>query len=573
MSRTLTVLIVGGYGRFGGRLVELLQDDARLQLLVAGRNLAKAVAFCRSRGDTAAALVVAKFDREGDLDAQLRVLRPDIVVDASGPFQAYGERRYALIEASIAHKMHYLDLADAREFVAGVKELDEAAKQAGVFALSGGSSFPVLTAAAARRLSAGMTQLTAIHAGIAPSPYAGVGENVIRAIAGYAGQRTAIGSGEGAAYPFAEQMRFTIAPPGALPLKRTLFSLVDVPDPAVLKDLWPELRRVWVGAGPVPQILHQLLIGFAWLVRARLLRSLAPLAPLMHYATNHLRWGEHRGGMFVEVRGQDASGGEITRSWHMIAEGDDGPLIPSMAAAAIIRNLLDGRAPAPGARASVSDLDLEDYEKQFAGRRIVHGIREAVDSGAPLYRRILGDAWHGLPSSVRELHSVNGTRLFAGEATVERGRGWLARAVAATIGFPSAGENIPVIVRFDNSPRREKWTRNFAGRTFSSLQFEGKGAAEHLLCERFGAIMLGIALVRDESRLVLVPRRWSIAGVPMPLSLCPRADAYEAEENGKFRFHVAITMPLVGLIVRYRGWLAPKDEARSRFERVSLPEL
>ena len=70
----------------------------------------------------------------------------------------------------------------------GVHAFDPAARAAGVLVLSGVSSFPVLTAAAVRRLSAGMVRVTAIRGGIAPSPYAGVGTNVIRAIAGYAGQ-------------------------------------------------------------------------------------------------------------------------------------------------------------------------------------------------------------------------------------------------------------------------------------------------------------------------------------------------------------------------------------------------
>jgi len=46
----------------------------------------------------------------------------------------------------------------------------------------------VLTAAVVRALSAGLTRIDALTGGIAPSPYAGVGLNVIRAIASYAGQ-------------------------------------------------------------------------------------------------------------------------------------------------------------------------------------------------------------------------------------------------------------------------------------------------------------------------------------------------------------------------------------------------
>ena len=42
----MRLLIVGGYGVFGGRLARLLSDEPRLTLIVAGRSLAKAQAFC-----------------------------------------------------------------------------------------------------------------------------------------------------------------------------------------------------------------------------------------------------------------------------------------------------------------------------------------------------------------------------------------------------------------------------------------------------------------------------------------------------------------------------------------------
>src|SRR5262249_10607737 len=169
---------------------------------------------------------------------------------------------------------------------------------AGIFVLSGVSSFPVLTAAVVRRLSRDMARVEAIRGGIAPSPYAGVGENVIRAISSYAGQRiTLLRNGSpGPAYPLTEQLRYTIAPPGQLPVRHTLFSLVDVPDLRVLPELWPEAKTVWMGAGPVPEVLHRAFVALAWLVRLRVLRSLLPLSPLIHWASNRLPWGEHRGG-------------------------------------------------------------------------------------------------------------------------------------------------------------------------------------------------------------------------------------------------------------------------------------
>ena len=372
---TLRVLIVGGYGIFGGRIIELLKDEPGLELIVAGRSPERAKAFC-ARQQAAARLEPAVFDRNGALAHSLVTLRPDLLIDASGPFQAYGKDRYRVVQACIAARVPYLDLADGADFVNGVQSLDSAARASGVFVLSGVSSFPVLTAAATRRLAVGLARVDAIRAGIAPSPHAIVGENVIRAITGYAGQpnRLRRDGQTVTGYPFTEQTRFTVAPPGRVPLRSTLFSLVEVPDLRVLPALWPEARTVWMGAGPVPELLHRALIALAWLVRWRIVPSLLPLTPLVLWASNHVGWGAHRGGMFVEVDGVDDAGRSVTRSWHLVAEGDDGPLIPSMAIEGIVRRLLDGRRPEPGARAAVRELELKDYDRLFARRAIQTGI-------------------------------------------------------------------------------------------------------------------------------------------------------------------------------------------------------
>lgn len=475
--------------------------------------------------------------------------------------------------------MNYLDLADGSEFVAGVSQYDAAARAAGLYVLSGVSSFPVLTAAAVRRLSVGMTRVRVIRGGIAPSPYAGVGENVIRAIAAYAGQRIPLRrrGAESHAYPLTEQLRFTIAPPGATPLESRLFSLVDVPDLRALAELWPEVETVWMGAAPVPQILHRALIACAWLVRARLAPLLSPLAPLMHFAANHLRWGRHRGGMFLEVEGGDVSGAPLKRAWHMVAEGDDGPFIPSMAVEAIARNVLAGRAPSAGARAATRDLELEDYEKLFARRAIRAGMRdETSTSAAGPYPRLLGSSWAQLPLAIRALHGFERRSSASGRASVERGRGLLLRLAASLVGFPAAVADTPVSVRFERVDGVETWSRRFGSRSFSSRQFAGAGPWTGLLCERFGPLTFGMALIPDESSLRLVLRRWSFFGMPLPMQLCPYADAFETTEDGRFRFHVEIGHRLTGLIVRYRGWLtaeSPQEPEAEAAPSQSAPAL
>jgi hypothetical protein len=140
-------------------------------------------------------------------------------------------------------------------------------------------------------------------------------------------------------------------------------------------------------------------------------------------------------------------------------------------------------------------------------------------------------------------------------AIVDRGRSPLARLIGAIMGFPKAGEDIPVRVDFRHEQGRETWRRDFAGRVFSSTQEEGRGRFEGLVCERFGPLAFGLALVLEGDQMNILVRRWSAFGTPMPFALAPNGEAHESADNGRFNFHVEMRHPLAGLIVRYRGWL------------------
>lgn len=547
-------MILGGYGVFGGRLAELLADRPDLDLLICGRNLDRAARFCAAwRG--AARVQPHALDRR-DIAEALDRLRPDLVVDASGPFQDYGADRYRVVEACIAAGVDYLDFADGADFVFGIDGFDAAAQAAGTFILSGVSSFPALTAAVLREMAKTM-DIRSVEGGIAPSPFAGIGLNVMRAVVGYAGAPVKLrrGDQDGFGIGLAESLRFTVAVPGRLPLRNIHFSLVDVPDLQVLPPEYPGLTDIWMGAGPVPEILHRILNLLAK-ARARFrLPSLEPFSRLFYRVLNLMRFGEHRGGMFLRARGF-AAGKAVEQSWHLLAEGDDGPYIPSMAIEAIARKLLAGERPPAGARSSVDALTLADFDALFRNRSIHTGFRVA-DPEAPIYRQLLGPAFDTLPPRVQDLHGSAAERRWRGHAEVRRGAGLLARIAAAIIGFPKAVAEVPVTVSFTSESDGERWTRDFGGQKFSSLQSAGTGRNDYLLVERFGAAAFAMALVVEDGRLTLVPRRWSLFGVPMPRVLMPTGLSFETEVGGRFQFNVEISIPVIGLIVAYKGLLDP----------------
>lgn len=548
----MRIVILGGYGVFGGRLAELLMDMPELEIVIAGRSLAKAEAFCA--GLRGAAQVAPRALDRADISRDLIGLSVDVLVDASGPFQGYGEDPYAVVRACIEAGVAYLDLADAADFVFGVDQFDAQARAAGVPVLAGVSSFPVLTAAVVRRLGRDM-EVTHVTGGIAPSPYAGVGMNVMRAVLSYAGSPVTVWRGGRAdVLPgLASVRRYTVSVPGHVPLDNILFSLVDVPDLRVLPPEHPGMQEVWMGAGPVPEVLHRVLIGLAW-VRAKLrLPTLRGLAPLCYRVLNALKFGEHRGGMFVEVRGQ-RDGAEVVRSWHMLAEGDDGPYIPSMAVEALVRKMVAGEALEPGARSAVAALELADYEALFEGRAIYSGERGAERG---VYREILGAAYEGLPLSVQRLHDLDGHAVWAGRAEVRRGRGVLASLVARVFGFPPEAADVPVRVEFTVRDGVERWQRDFDGVRFFSDQSVGTGRNAGLLSERFGPVVVAMALELRAGAMYLVPRRWSVLGVPMPRWMLPAGTSHERDAGGAFCFDVEMRLPIIGRIVAYRGTLAP----------------
>jgi hypothetical protein len=549
----MKILILGGYGVFGGRLADLLNDLSNIELVIAGRSLPKAQAFCDAY-QGAPKITPLALDRS-DIATHLKAEQPDLIVDASGPFQNYGDDPYLVPRTAIDHSIPYVDFADASDFVAGITALDTQAKAANTFALSGVSSFPVLTAAVVHELAQGLTVKT-IEGGIAPSPYAGIGLNVMRAVVGYAGHPITLtrGGKVTTAKGLAESMRITIAPPGALPLRNIHFSLVDVPDLQVIPPEYPNLDSIWMGAGPVPELLHRTLNLLAKMRGLKLLPVLTPAAPLFYNVLNLMKFGEHRGGMFVRVTG-DSPDGPKTRTWNMLAEGDDGPLVPSMAIEAIIRQMLNGKTPSSGARPATDALTLADYDALFARRNITTGIRETLPATAPLYERILGSTFHDLPDPLRNLHSPNGVTKWSGTARVTRGKGPLARLGALLLRLPPAAETVPVTVTFTPKNGTEIWERNFGGKKFHSVQAEGTGRNAHLLTERFGPITVSLALTLKNGELDLIPRRWSLLGIPMPTALLPQGRSFESAPNGDFTFDVQFKTPVTGLIAAYKGTL------------------
>ena len=139
------LLIVGGYGAFGARAADRLAREAEFDIIIAGRSLAHAqTAAVELQQRAQAAITAAVVDATSPNSATLQSLAPTIVINASGPFQT---QDYALARAAIDIGAHYIDLADASDFVTGFARdasLDAAARAKGVLVVSGASTVPAI---------------------------------------------------------------------------------------------------------------------------------------------------------------------------------------------------------------------------------------------------------------------------------------------------------------------------------------------------------------------------------------------------------------------------------------------
>jgi hypothetical protein len=283
-----------------------------------------------------------------------------MVVHTSGPFQG---QDYRVPAACIEAGVHYVDLADSRAFVAGIDALDAAARQAGVLVASGASSVPALSSAAADALASGLATVDQIDIGISPGNRTDRGLATVEAILSYCGQPL-----PGPQHTLGWSGTWSRRYPE--PVGRRLLSPCDVPDLALLPVRYPGSPQVRFGAGLELAFLHRGMNVMAWLAAKGLVRDWSAYARLLKQAADRFRhWGSDAGAMHVAVSGREASGHSVTRTWQLVARDGDGPCVPTLAAAALVRKLAAGALPA-GARPCVGLVSLHDVLREAEGLAI-----------------------------------------------------------------------------------------------------------------------------------------------------------------------------------------------------------
>lgn len=355
------IVILGGYGNFGGYVARALKDDPAISLIIAGRDAAKAQQFAAALDAANPATGVA-LDIAGDLAAPLAALRPDLVIHTVGPFQ---QQSYRVAEAAIAAGAHYTDLADARCFVGGIAALDAAAQTAGVAVIAGASSVPCLTAAYLDDAMAEFAAIESVDYGITAAQQTNRGLGTASAILSYVGKPFTMLHRGGLARVFGWQgLHSEIYPE----LGRRWFGYCDIPDLDLFPQRYPGLQQMRFCAGHEIALLHFGTWLLSWGVRLHLLPRLDRWGSfLLKSSFLFDPLGSGRSGFHMKIMGRGKDGApRIRREW-MIARSGHGPNIPCMPVILIARRLAHGGSLPIGARPCIDVIALPEYLSALEG--------------------------------------------------------------------------------------------------------------------------------------------------------------------------------------------------------------
>ena len=542
------VVVVGGAGVFGSRLVRGLVQTTDAEIVVAGRNRARAQAAAHDAG----AASTVSLDRSRATAADITALGAKIVIDAAGPFQGAD---LSFARACISARADYLDLSDARDFVAAFPGLDAEARAGNVRAITGASSTPALTHAALDQLTNGWRRIDTVRVGITAGNRAPRGLSVIEAILSWTGAPVRVFEGGKWVTRAGWGRTFSHVLPD---LGRRRFALAETPDLDLIPARFSPREEGAFTAGLELGLMHRGMSAVGGLRRMGLLNDVRPLAGrLQKLATLLAPFGTDRGGMFVEACGRDAEDQPVRAEWTLVAPPVVGPFTPTLPALVLARRLIASRDIEPGARACAGILSLEDLQSDFARHGLRTEIRQERLIGA--FEMALGGDFERLPETVRESHRQGRIARFRGTARVD-GPALLAMLPAFLFGLPRSAEAAQVEVeKHLVAPGREIWKRDIGGSLFRS---EIAHVRPGRVRERFGPFSFDLDLTADSQRHTMTIAGWRLGSIPLPRFLAPKSTAIEAvSDKGLFTFDVPVALPLAGRLTRYKGELRLLDEA------------
>lgn len=355
------VLVLGGYGNFGKRICLALAKTG-IDVIMVGRS-AEHASSCANDIKTKipdAKITIETADINKDLSQLLNKNKPAVVINTVGPFQG---SNYDIVKACIDHQVHYLDLADARDFVTNITQFDPAAKQNNVTIISGASSVPALSSAVVEHFKDKFSRIELMKYGISTAQKTANGLATASAILSYLGKpiKPFRGTSE-TIYGWQNLYCQTYPVIG----KRWMASC-DVPDLDLLPNLY-HIQKIQFSAGVESTPMHFCMWLTSWCIRLGLPINLSRHVKGIQQISRIFDIGaKNMSGMHVILDGIDHYNQKKQIKWFIIAEYGEGLEIPTIPAIILTKKILKGTFNATGAMPCVGLVTLDEYLNELKG--------------------------------------------------------------------------------------------------------------------------------------------------------------------------------------------------------------
>ncbi len=357
------VIVLGGYGNFGKRIVENLAKIEDIVIFVTGRNQQKASSFVSQLSSSAKALLkpLVLDISAASFKKQLQSIAPDVVIHTSGPFQG---QNYNVPQMCAQIGAHYIDLADDRRFVCDINQLNSLAIKNNVLLVSGASSVPGLSSAVIDYYQNQFSVINSIDIAIAPGNKAERGEATVRGILSYTGHPFKVfknGRWQDAfGWMDARKVNFK-----GIAGKRWLAN-VDVPDLELFPQRYSVKQSVRFQAGLELPFLHNSMVVMAYLAKKQIVKNWSYFTkPIIKMSNLLIKLGSDNGAMRVKLEGVDHNGKNKCINWTLYAPNGIGPYIPTLSTIILARKLINEKAFKACATACVDQFTLEDFYPYF----------------------------------------------------------------------------------------------------------------------------------------------------------------------------------------------------------------
>lgn len=336
-----SVCILGATGIFGHLITQSLMHE-NIPVVPCGRN----------KSNTR----VVSFDIHTELEKNLNIINPAIVINTCGPFQG---QSYSVAKTCINLGIHYIDLADGRDYVSNFSELDKLAKEKHVLAVTGASTVPGLSSAVIEQFKSEFKSIESLDYGITPGAKSPRGIATVKAILSYLGKPFIVNGKKMYGWQNLHRVKYP-------ELGYRWMGSCDIPD----LDLFPEkynIKNIAFSAGMESTGLHLSIWLLSWLVRLGLPINVAHHANLLTKASHIFDvGGSENGGMHMILKGIDHNNKPLTLKWFVVVKNNEGPNVPTIPSIILAKKILSGQLQEVGTKICMGMISLAEYQEALS---------------------------------------------------------------------------------------------------------------------------------------------------------------------------------------------------------------